>query len=73
MTAVGKKASLASETKKFYKCLYDSRKNDFQRLVNCPLLEVEDVGDIMGESPDRLAVSLRFFLQGIGNYIAARL
>ena len=66
LTAVGKKASLANETKKFYKCLYDSRKNDFQRLVNCPLLEVEDVGDIMGESPDRLAVSLRFFLQGIG-------
>lgn len=66
LVAVGKKASLCSETKKFYKALYDSRKNEFQRLVNCPLLEVEDVGDIMGETPDRLAVSLRYFLQGIG-------
>jgi hypothetical protein len=63
---VGKKAALASETKKFYKALYDSRRHDKKLLVNCPLLEVEDVGDIIGETPDRLATSLQFFLQGCG-------
>jgi hypothetical protein len=66
LTAVGKKASLASETKKFYKALYESRKNNRSALVNCPILEVEEVGDVMGETPDRLAISLQFFLQGIG-------
>ena len=35
-------------------------------MVNTPLLEVEEVGDIMGETPDRLAISIQFFLQGIG-------
>jgi hypothetical protein len=46
--------------------LYVSRKSDPQLLVNCPLLELEDIGDVMGEVPDRLAVSLQFFLQGTG-------
>ena len=64
---VGKKASLASETKKIYKALYESRREDKQKmLVNCPLLEVDDVADIIGETPDRLAISLQFFLQGMG-------
>ena len=63
---MGKKAALSSETKKFYKALYESRRQNPQMLVNCPLLEVEDVGDILGETPDRLAISLQFFLQGCG-------
>lgn len=66
LIAVGKKASLASETKKFYRALYESRKSKLNLLVNCPLLEVEDVGDVLGECPDKLAISLQFFLQGIG-------
>lgn len=66
LTAYGKKASLSSETKKFYKALYDSRKIDLKMIVNCPLLEVDEVADVIGETPDRLAVSLQFFLQGIG-------
>jgi len=66
LTAYGKKASLSNETKKFYKALYDSRKNDLKMIVNCPLLEVEDVADVICETPDRLAISLQFFLQGMG-------
>lgn len=68
--AFGRKASLASETKKFYKALYESRRNKLQLLVNSPLLEVEDVGDVIGETPDRLAISLQFFLQGCGNLLS---
>jgi len=66
LIAVGKKASLSNGTKKFYKALYESRKSDRKTLANCALLEVEEVGDVMGETPDRLAISLQFFLQGIG-------
>lgn len=66
MTAFGRRSSIANESKKFYKALYESRRSDLQNLVNCPLLEVEEVGDLIGESPDRLATSLQFFLQGIG-------
>jgi hypothetical protein len=54
------------ETKKFYKSLNKSRKNNLQQLVNCPLLEVEEIGDVMGECPDRLITSIQYFLQGIG-------
>ena len=66
LTAVGKKASLANETKKFYKSLCESRKKKHQDLVNCTLLELDNVGDLIGEAPARLAISLQFFLQGIG-------
>ena len=65
---MAKKGSLGSETKKFYKSLTDSRKDDLKSLVNCPFLE-EDVVDILGEAPDKLAKSLQFFLQGIGKLI----
>ncbi len=66
LTAVGRRSSIVSETKKFYKSLNESRRNNLQQLVNCPLLEVEEVGDIMGEAPDRLITSIQFFLQGMG-------
>ena len=63
LIAVGKKASLANGTKKFYKSLYEIRvKTDRKSLSNCALLEVEEVGDVMGEVPDRLALALQFFL-----------
>lgn len=63
---MGKKASLSSGTKKFYESLYESRKQDRKTLANCALLEVEEVGDVLGETPDKLAIALQFFLQGIG-------
>ena len=67
MTAFGKKSSNATESKKFYKALYESKRNSgLKNLVNSPLLEVEEIGDILGESPDKLALSMLFFLQGIG-------
>ncbi len=66
LTAAGKKSANFTETKKFYKALCESRRKELQNLVNSPLLEVEEVGDIMGETPDRLATSMQFFLQGIG-------
>jgi hypothetical protein len=54
------------ETKKFYKKLNQSRKHNLQQLVNCPLLEVEEIGDIIGERPEVLITSIQYFLQGIG-------
>ena len=67
MTAFGKKGSLGSETRKFFKALNESRKENPKELVNCPLVEIDDAADVMGEAADRLAMSLQFFLQGIGN------
>lgn len=45
---MAKKGSLGSETKKFYKGLQESRKEDLKLLVNCPLVEVEEAADILG-------------------------
>jgi hypothetical protein len=64
LTAVGKKASLASEAIKFFKSLQSSRKDNKDSLVNCSLLELDDVCDILGEAPDKVAISLQYFLQG---------
>ncbi len=35
--------------------------------MNCSVLEVKEIGDILGESPDKLTIALQFFLQGVGN------
>ena len=69
LTTMGKKGSLGSETRKFFKALNESRKENLKQLVNCPLVEVEDVADVMGEAPDRLATALQFFLQGTSKRI----
>ena len=45
---MAKKCSLGSETKKFYKALNESRKDDLKLLVNCPLVEVDNAADILG-------------------------
>lgn len=66
LTVVGKKSQCASETKKFYRSLQNSRKDDLKTLVNCPFLEIEDAVDVISDYPEHLAVSLQFFLQGIG-------
>ena len=63
---VGKKASAEIECKKFYRALYDTHKANLKKLANSALLEVDDVADVMGETPDKLALALQFFLQGIG-------
>lgn len=66
MIAVGEKASLQSQAIKFYQALIMSRAERPESLSNCPLLNLDDVCDIMVEAPEKLAVSLRFFLQGMG-------
>ena len=37
--------------------------------MNCSVLEVKEIGDILGETPDKLTIALQFFLQGVGNKI----
>lgn len=37
-----------------------------KKLSNSALLEVDDVADVIGEAPEKLAIALQFFLQGIG-------
>lgn len=68
---VGKNFSQANESKKFYKALEGSRKNNLKSLVNCPFIEVSHVSDIINYAPSKLAVSLQFFLQGMGNRLRA--
>jgi len=66
LTVFGRRSVCAHETHKFYEALCVSRKNESGHMANCSLLEVEEAVDIMGEMPERLATSTRFFLQGIG-------
>lgn len=65
LIAVGRKASLQNEAIKFYQALTMSRAEHPETLSNCPFLDLENVCDIMVEAPDKLAVSLRYFLQGM--------
>ncbi|CAF1042754.1 unnamed protein product [Rotaria sordida] len=65
LVAVGKKSSVLHTTEKFHEGLRTSRNNP-QKMVNSPLLIVDNVGDVLGEAPDILAKSMQFFLQGIG-------
>lgn len=55
-----------AETKKIYRTLQELNKKTPQKMVNSPYLEIDNVCSILQESPDRLATSLQFFLQGIG-------
>ena len=32
-------------------------------------IDVKEIGDILGETPDKLTIALQFFLQGVGNKI----
>lgn len=68
LTAVGKKNSQVTETIKFFRLLEESRKGNLNSLVNCTLLEMENIADVLDETPDQLAISFQFFLQGIGRY-----
>lgn len=66
LIAVGSKASLKNEAIKFYQALIMSRAQRPNTLANCPLLELDNVCDVMVEAPERLAISLKFFLHGLG-------
>ena len=55
---MAKKGSLGSETKKFYKALQESRKEDLKLLVNCPLVEVEEAADILGKIMIMILINL---------------
>lgn len=66
LIAVGSKASLKNEAIKFYQALIMSRAPRPNTLANCPLLELDNVCDVMVEAPERLAISLKFFLHGLG-------
>ncbi len=47
--AVGKKSSVLHTTEKFYDRLRESRNNP-QKMVNSPMLTVDNVGDVIGEA-----------------------
>lgn len=66
MTAVGKDSLSYNEAKRFYRTLQDDRKKEPKRLVNCPFLDLEHTVNVLQDSPDRLATSIQYFLQGIG-------
>jgi hypothetical protein len=66
LTIVGKNFPQASESRKFYKALESSRKDNLKTLVNCPFIEISYVSDVLNYGSGKLAVSLKFFLQGMG-------
>lgn len=66
LTVYGKKASLASEAKKFYKILEHTRRKNLKALVNSPILEIENLSDVITDAPGKLTISLQYFLQGLG-------
>jgi hypothetical protein len=66
LVVVGKLSPLYLESKRFYRALQESRRREQQRMVNSPFIAIDEVHNILSECPDRLAISLQFFLQGIG-------
>lgn len=68
MIAIGKNSPAYGDSKKFYKSLQDVRRKNIKEMVNSPFLELDGVCDVLKESPERLAVSLQYFLQGIGTF-----
>ena len=72
MIAIGKNSPAYGDSKKFYKSLQDVRRKNIKEMVNSPFLELDGVCDVLKESPERLAVSLQYFLQGIGTFWPAK-
>lgn len=66
LIAVGKNSTHFHDTKKFYQAMQASHKQEPQKLVNSPFLEIDNVVNILCECPERLAISFQYFLQGIG-------
>lgn len=64
--AVGKNSCSYGEAKKFYKALQENRRMTPERMVNTPFIQIENTSNALHESTNRLAVSIRYFLQGIG-------
>jgi len=68
LIAVGKNSPSYSETKKFYKSLQEVHRKNPKKLVNTPFLEIDETVNVLQESPNSLATSFQYFLQGIGNF-----
>ena len=66
MVAVGKNSCSYGEAKKFYKTLHENRRMTPEKMVNTPFIEIENTSNALRESTNRLAVSIQYFLQGIG-------
>ena len=68
LIAVGKNSPSYSETKRFYKSLQETHRKNPKKMVNTPFLEIDDTVNVLQESPNSLATSFQYFLQGIGKY-----
>ena len=66
MIACGKNSTSYGESKKLYKTFQEANRKTPLRMVNSPFLELDHVTSVLSEAADRLAVSLQYFLQGIG-------
>lgn len=64
--ACGKNSPSYAESKKLYKSFQETNRKTPLRMVNSPFLELDHVTSVLNECVDRLAVSLQYFLQGIG-------
>lgn len=66
LIACGKNSTSYAESKKLYKAFQENNRKTPLRMVNSPFLELDNISSVLSESPERLAVSLQYFLQGIG-------
>lgn len=66
LIACGKNSTSYPESKKLYKAFQENNRKTPLRMVNSPFLELDNISSVLSESPERLAVSLQYFLQGIG-------
>jgi hypothetical protein len=66
LIACGKNSSFYGESKRLFKALQEANKKTPRKMVNSPFLELDNIADVLKESPKRLATSFQYFLQGIG-------
>lgn len=66
MVVTGKNSKSNSDVRRLYKGLQECNKRNPEKLVNSPLIELENASDVLRDSKERLATSLQYFLQGIG-------
>jgi hypothetical protein len=65
--ATGKQSPNYNESKRLFRSIQQNNKKSPEKMVNTPFLELDNTGNnILESSADQLALSIQYFLQGIG-------